>query len=104
MKKPRHTSAEQAVRINSIGSGLELDDLESIVREESVYLCPLTKSQVSSPNLDVIVIPKVETARHLSFVGNVIDAKISDPDRRNRIRLIALIESAEAMLNLREIW
>jgi citrate lyase subunit beta-like protein len=46
-----------------------------------------------------VVIPKVETAADIHFVGRMIDALAGDRD----IRLIAAVESAVGMLNIREI-
>ncbi len=54
---PLMPHAERAVRINSVGSGLELADLDSIV---------------GSRKLDAIVIPKVETAAHVRFVADYV--------------------------------
>ncbi|KAI9015538.1 Pyruvate/Phosphoenolpyruvate kinase-like domain-containing protein [Hyaloraphidium curvatum] len=78
---------EKAVRINSVGSGLEVDDLSVILR---------------SKNLRAIVIPKVQSASDVLFVARMIDAVAPESNRQN-VRLLAAIESAMGILNLREI-
>ena len=65
-------SAERAVRINSVGSGLELDDLASIV---------------ASRRLEAIVIPKVDSAAHVRYVADYV-AKYS-PEYVPFFRLLA---------------
>ncbi|ORZ41351.1 Pyruvate/Phosphoenolpyruvate kinase-like domain-containing protein [Catenaria anguillulae PL171] len=78
---------ERAVRINAVGSGLEVDDLNVILH---------------STRLQCIVIPKVNTASDVQFVDRMIDSIAPESNRPN-IRLIACIESAMGLLNLREI-
>ncbi|KAI9322516.1 Pyruvate/Phosphoenolpyruvate kinase-like domain-containing protein, partial [Dichotomocladium elegans] len=80
-----HGKAEKAVRINAIGSGLELDDLNVILH---------------SKRLQAIVIPKVQTAKDINFVSRMIDSVAIE---RERIKLIASVESALAIMNIREI-
>lgn len=108
---------EKAVRINSVGSGLEVDDLSVVLR---------------SKELKAIVIPKVQSAADVLFVARMIDAIAPESkwvdnrmrkgailettkvlidrlalcarcDSRQNIRLLAGIESALGILNLREI-
>ncbi|KAJ3353695.1 hypothetical protein GGF32_002897 [Allomyces javanicus] len=79
--------SERAVRINSIGSGLELADLQAVL---------------PSSQLQCIVIPKVQAAKDVQFVDVMIDAVAPEANRAN-IRLIACIESALGLMNLREI-
>ena len=55
---PSSFSSEFAVRINSIGSGFEVDDLMAIL---------------PCPNLDAILIPKVDYPHHVHFVSRFID-------------------------------
>ncbi|KAJ3331153.1 hypothetical protein HDU93_009918, partial [Gonapodya sp. JEL0774] len=50
--------SEKAVRINSVGSGLEVDDLNAVL---------------PSPNLQAIVIPKCQTADDVRFVAGMVD-------------------------------
>lgn len=77
---------ERAVRINSVGSGLTLADLTELVK---------------SPNLTTLVVPKVESASDLTFVNDVLTH--SRPKDASPISVIALIESARSLTNLREI-
>ncbi|CAG8497650.1 8989_t:CDS:10 [Paraglomus occultum] len=78
---------ERAVRINSVGSGLELDDLNVILR---------------STHLQAIVIPKVQSAKDIQFVSRMIDSVAKETTRAS-IRLIGSIESALGIMNLKEI-
>ena len=80
-------NAERAVRINHVGSGLEVEDLRAVLR---------------SPRLEALVIPKVEHSHQVKFVATMIDTLVP-PERRGQIRLLAAIESALGLLNLREI-
>ncbi|KAJ1973678.1 hypothetical protein H4R35_003991 [Dimargaris xerosporica] len=87
LKLGRDGGPELAVRINAVGSGLEFDDLNVILQ---------------SKRLQTILIPKVESAKEIDFVAKLIDL-ISPPSTRGALRLIASIESALAVMNLREI-
>lgn len=93
---------EMCVRINSVDTGLALDDLTEVLKGEY---------------LDAIMLPKCESAADLHFVTDVI--RHLSPDRhptvpkttasgggvpqREPVRIIALIESAKAIQNLSEI-
>ncbi|EXJ90327.1 citrate lyase subunit beta-like protein [Capronia coronata CBS 617.96] len=90
---------ERAVRINSVGSGLALADLQE-----------LAKSQ----NLTTLVVPKVESASDLTFISDVLAHTRStqmQPHSHNgsetkggtQIGVLALIESARSLSNLQEI-
>ncbi|KAF2436628.1 beta subunit of citrate lyase [Tothia fuscella] len=85
---------EQAVRINAVDSGLALEDLTEVLR---------------APNLDAIVIPKVNSASDLHFVTDVIRHTLperhpSTPNTASKpIKILALIESARSISNLSEI-
>ncbi|KAL1966693.1 hypothetical protein VTN77DRAFT_3890 [Rasamsonia byssochlamydoides] len=86
---------ERAVRINSVESGLALEDLTEVLK---------------SPNLTTIVVPKVNSASDLTFVTDVISHTLatqesSSPSTQTRpsISLLALIESAKAITNLSQI-
>ncbi|KAI8388151.1 Pyruvate/Phosphoenolpyruvate kinase-like domain-containing protein, partial [Radiomyces spectabilis] len=68
-------------------SGEELDDLNVILH---------------SKRLQAIVIPKVQSAKDIQFVSRMIDA-VAVESQRDRIRLIASVESALGIMNLREI-
>ncbi|KAH3957758.1 hypothetical protein HBH64_056780 [Parastagonospora nodorum] len=90
---------EMCVRINSVDTGLALDDLTEVLKGEY---------------LDAIMLPKCESAADLHFVTDVI--RHLRPDRhpssttttgsgikREPLRIIALIESAKAIQNLSSI-
>lgn len=71
---------EKAVRINSVGSGLEIDDL-SVVVGHSTFSLFYERGilnefvfQLRSKNLRAIVIPKVQTASDVLFVTRMIDS------------------------------
>ncbi|CAG8459857.1 8937_t:CDS:10 [Acaulospora morrowiae] len=84
---PAESKSERAVRINAVGSGLELDDLNVILRAK---------------HLEGIVIPKVRSPKDVQFVSRMIDS-IAPKENRSNIRLVASIESALAIMNLKEI-
>lgn len=93
---PVPRARELGVRINAVSSGLALEDLTMVL---------------PARHLDAIVVPKVNRAADLHFVTDVVRHAL--PDRHghgdveegegNPLRIIALIESAEAVMNLREI-
>ncbi|CAO3599988.1 unnamed protein product [Absidia cylindrospora] len=87
LEASEHGKAEKAVRINAIGSGHELDDLNVILH---------------SKRLQAIVIPKVQSAKDVQFVSRMIDAVAVD-SQKQRIRLIASVESALGIMNIKEI-
>ncbi|EPB89877.1 hypothetical protein HMPREF1544_03260 [Mucor circinelloides 1006PhL] len=87
LEASEHGKAEKAVRINAVGSGHELDDLNVILH---------------SKRLQAIVIPKVQSAKDIQFVSRMIDS-VAVESQRERIRLIASIESALGMMNIKEI-
>lgn len=77
---------ERAVRINSVGSGLALADLQELVK---------------SPNLTTLVVPKVESGSDMTFISDVLAH--ARPKDASPISVIALIESARSITNLNEI-
>ena len=85
---------ELCVRINDVTTGLALDDLTSVLKAD---------------NLDAIAVPKVSKASDLHFITDVIKHQLPDRhpstpnDSSNPIKIIALIETAEAIMNLKEI-
>ncbi|KAL4865721.1 hypothetical protein BDV12DRAFT_174230, partial [Aspergillus spectabilis] len=87
---------ECAVRINSVDSGLALADLTEVLK---------------SPNLTTLVIPKVNSASDLTFVNDVITHTlaqqqaqgINQDQARTPISLLALVESAQSLINLPKI-
>jgi citrate lyase subunit beta-like protein len=90
---------EMCVRINSVDTGLALNDLTEVLKGEY---------------LDAIMLPKCESAADLHFVTDVIrhlsperhpstTAGASNGGKREPLRIIALIESAKAIQNLSSI-
>ncbi|PHH68558.1 hypothetical protein CDD82_475 [Ophiocordyceps australis] len=81
--RPKSIS-ELAVRINSVSTPYALDDLTALA---------------PSPLVDAIVVPKVDSAADLHFVSDVL--RHVSPHRS--ISILALIESARAIMNLSAI-
>ncbi|PVZ96881.1 hypothetical protein BB558_007190 [Smittium angustum] len=84
---PRTTNSELGVRVNSIGSGHEVEDLKVVLQSDKV---------------EVLLIPKVESPSDIHFVCNMIDLYATEEGKK-RIRLIAAIETGLAMMNIKEI-
>ncbi|KAI8910870.1 Pyruvate/Phosphoenolpyruvate kinase-like domain-containing protein [Gorgonomyces haynaldii] len=78
---------ELCVRINPIGSGLEVDDLSVILR---------------SKKLSSIVIPKVSSQQDIEFVARMIQSVAPEQHRQN-VKIMAMIESAKGLMQIREI-
>jgi citrate lyase subunit beta-like protein len=83
--------SELAVRVNAVSSPFALGDLTTLV---------------AAPQVDAVVMPKVESAADLTFVTDVL--RHVAPDRHssastNPIKIIALIESARAVMDLSSI-
>lgn len=82
---------EQAVRINSVDSGFALDDLTEILR---------------APNLDCLVVPKVDSASDLHFVTDVLRHALPErhaPGSTNPVKIVAFVESARSVMDLAAI-
>ncbi|KOS19421.1 Citrate lyase subunit beta-like protein [Escovopsis weberi] len=83
--------SELAVRINAVFTPFALRDLTHLA---------------SQPQVDAIVVPKVESAADLTFVADVLrhvaPARQADGSK-DSIRVIALIESARAVVDLPSI-
>nr|OQO30555.1 hypothetical protein B0A51_01181 [Rachicladosporium sp. CCFEE 5018] len=82
---------EQAVRINSVGSGFALDDLTEVLKGK---------------HLDCLVVPKVDSASDLHFVTDVLRQKLPErhaANSKNPVKIVALVESARSVMNLHEI-
>jgi len=82
---------EQAVRINSVGSGFALDDLNEVLKGK---------------NLDCLVVPKVDAPSDLHFVTDVLKQML--PERHavgstNPVKIVALVESARSVTDLNAI-
>jgi citrate lyase subunit beta-like protein len=78
---------ERAVRINSVGSGLALADLEEVLK---------------SPNLTTLVVPKVDAPSDLTFISDVI-AHSRPKEHTTPLSILALIESAKSLTSLNAI-
>jgi len=80
--------SERLVRINPVDSGLEIADLETVLPAKP----------------DGIVIPKVGHADHVHWVSQYISKAESENNfPESSIRLMVIIESAKAIINLYEI-
>jgi citrate lyase beta subunit len=80
--------SEKLVRINDIGSGLEQEDIQAVL--------PFRP--------DGIVAPKVETLEQLQWVNAKIEAaELANGWPFNSIRILVGVETARAILNLKEI-
>jgi citrate lyase beta subunit len=80
--------SEKLVRINDIGSGLEQEDIQAVL--------PFRP--------DGIVAPKVETLEQLQWVNAKIEAaELANGWLLNSIRILVAVETARAILNLKEI-
>lgn len=81
-------ASEKLARINSVGSGWEREDIESVLPYRP----------------DGIVIPKVESFDQVEWAGKIIEAaelKYGWP--MNSIRILIGVETAKGILNLKEI-
>ena len=74
------------MRINAVSTRHALDDIRAVA---------------AHPALQTLVIPKVNSAADLALVDDAIRA--AAPDRASPLRLLALIESARAVMDLRAI-
>lgn len=81
---------EIAARINAVSTPYALEDIRVLARE---------------PNLEAIVIPKVNSASDLTFVSDVLRhvAPHRYAEGGRPVKLIALVESAQSVLNLSSI-
>ena len=80
--------SEKLARINSVGSGWEKDDVESVLPYRP----------------DGIVIPKVESFEQVDWAGKIIEtAELKNGWPVNSIRVLIGVETAKGILNLKEI-
>jgi citrate lyase beta subunit len=80
--------SEKLARINSVGSGLELEDIQAVLPYHP----------------DGIVIPKVESYDQILWGSLIIQAAELEHDWPiNSIRMLVGVETARGILNLREI-
>lgn len=88
MKELDFGTSERCIRINSIGSGFEKDDLASALATRP----------------DAIVVPKIETAEQVKWVSEQIESyELSSKLDIGSIRLLVGLETAKGVLNLKEI-
>jgi len=88
VKELNFGKSERCIRINSIGSGFEKDDLAS--------------AMAARP--DTIVVPKIETAEQVTWVSDQIESyELSNRLNIGSIRLLIGLETAKGILNLKEI-
>jgi len=88
MKELNFGDSERCIRINSIGSGFEKDDLASALGARP----------------DSIVVPKIETAEQVKWVSDQIESyELSNKLKLGSIRLLIGLETAKGILNLKEI-
>lgn len=81
-------SSERLVRVNPVGSGLEREDLQAALAARP----------------DGLVLPKVEEPGEILWAGQQItDAEQLNHWPEGQIALIAIVESARGILNLKEI-
>ncbi|HUH95892.1 MAG TPA: CoA ester lyase [Anaerolineales bacterium] len=81
-------SREKLARINSVGSGLEQEDLEAVLPYHP----------------DGIVIPKMEALEQIQWAHGIIEAaELKNGWRLNAIRVLVDVETARGILNLKEI-
>jgi citrate lyase subunit beta-like protein len=80
--------AERCIRINSIGSGWEKDDLAAALDARP----------------DTIVVPKMEVPEHVAWVSEQIESyELAHKLPLGRIRILIGVETAKGILNLRQI-
>jgi len=88
VKELNFGKSERCIRINSIGSGFEKDDLAT--------------AMAARP--DTIVVPKIETAEQITWVSDQIESyELSNRLNIGSIRLLIGLETAKGILNLMEI-
>jgi citrate lyase beta subunit len=80
--------SEKLARINAVGSGLETEDLQAVLPGHP----------------DGVVVPKVETLEQVQWVSGKIEAaELAFGWPMHSIRLIVMVETPKAILNLKEI-
>ena len=81
-------ASEKLARINAVGSGLEEDDIETVLPHHP----------------DGIVIPKVESLDQIQWGGEIIEAaELVNGWPVNSVRILVGVETAKGILNLKEI-
>ena len=80
--------AEKLVRINTVGSGLEKEDIESVLNYHP----------------DGIVIPKIETLEQVQWASEIMEStELANGWDLNSIRMLVGVETARGIINLKEI-
>ncbi len=80
--------SEKLIRINGIGTGLERDDLDLTLPHHP----------------DGVVVPKVESVNQLEWLNAQLEAaETAHGWERHSLRVLAIIESAKGIINLKEI-
>jgi citrate lyase subunit beta-like protein len=88
MQKLHFGESERCIRINSVGSGWEKDDLAAALAARP----------------DTIVVPKVESAEQAQWVSGEIESyELANGLPLGGIRMLVGVETAKGILNLREI-
>jgi citrate lyase beta subunit len=81
-------ASERCIRINSVGSGWEKDDLAAAL----------------AAHPDAIVLPKVEVPEHIAWVSEQIEAyEFAHRLRRGAIRMLIGVETAKGIMNLSQL-
>jgi len=81
-------NSEKLTRINAVGSGLELDDIQAVLPFHP----------------DGIVIPKLEELKQIEWADGIIEtAELEHGWPVNSVRLLVDVETAKGILNLKEI-
>ncbi len=88
MRELNFGAAERCIRINSIGSGFEQQDLAAAL----------------SADPEAIVVPKIESAEQVKWVSEHIEThELASKKALGSIRLLVGVETAKGILNLKEI-
>jgi len=81
-------ASEKLARINSVGSGFEKDDIETVLPFHP----------------DGIVIPKIETFDQIQWASEIIEkAELAYGWPLNSVRMLVGVETARGIINLKEI-
>jgi citrate lyase beta subunit len=84
----KHPTTERLVRINPVGSGLEVDDLTAILPAHP----------------DGILLPKVESLDQVQWLSSRVEAaELEHGWALGSLRILVDVETARGMLNLKEI-
>jgi citrate lyase beta subunit len=80
--------SEKLARINAVGSGLENDDIATVLPAHP----------------DGIVIPKIESAGQIQWASEIIESvELANSWPVNSIRILVVVETARGIVNLKEI-